>query len=139
RFAVVVPRRVEHADSAGSLTVAHKVDDVLRCRIDVRKDLVPTPDTWTDELLQPGVLERIDARSEVVARRVVPIGDNQIFWNAADQVWMIERDIAPENQFAIVWLEQFVHAIEVLEVHGADAACARGLAALALAQFKRFI
>src|SRR5690348_8960520 len=82
RFAIVIPSRVQHPERARGLTIAHEVDDVLRSRIDVWEDLVPAADTGTDELLQTRILEGIDPRSETIARRVVPIRNDQIFRNA---------------------------------------------------------
>jgi hypothetical protein len=56
RLSIVIPRRIEHSRSAGNLSIANKVDDVLRRRVDVGKDLIPSPDTGTNKLLESRVL-----------------------------------------------------------------------------------
>ena len=60
RFSVVVPGRVHHSDRSGLLTIANKVDDVPGRRVEVGKNLVPGVRSGTNELIQTGVLERID-------------------------------------------------------------------------------
>jgi hypothetical protein len=52
---------------------------------------------------------------------------------------MIERDVAPEHQAAIVRLQNFAHAPEVFEIDRADAARFHLFAALPLAEFKRLV
>ena len=52
---------------------------------------------------------------------------------------MIERDVSPEHQAPIVWLQNLAHFVQVLKVYGADAARLCRFTTLALAQLERFV
>ena len=52
---------------------------------------------------------------------------------------MVQRDVAPEHQAAVVRLQHFTHAIEMFEVDRAHAARFRGLAALPFTELKGFV
>src|SRR6185369_9786697 len=99
------------------LTITHEIRDVLGRRVDIRKDLVPGVGAGTYELLEAGVLKRLYRRIEIVAGTVLPVHDDHVFGNIADQIRMIERNVSPKHQPAIVWLEQVAHPIQMLEVN----------------------
>src|ERR1044072_4734627 len=52
---------------------------------------------------------------------------------------MIQRDVPPEHQLAVIRLQKIAHAIQVLEIDRADALGLRLSFALALAQLKGFV
>ena len=60
RFSVVVPSRIHHPDRTSFLSIANEVDNVLGRRVEIREYLVPGVRAGTNELIQTGVLERID-------------------------------------------------------------------------------
>ena len=63
----------------------------------------------------------------------------KVFGDAADQFRVIQRDVAPEHQAAVVRLQNFAHAPEVFEIDRAHAARFHLFAALPLAEFKRLV
>ena len=70
----------------------------------------------------------------IIPRAVLPVHDNHVFGNIADQIGMVERYVSPKHQASIVWLQQIAHAIKMLEVNRPDSLCFRCFPALPLAQ-----
>ena len=93
----------------------------------------------TDKLIETGLFEGFDIRRIIISRTILPIHHDHVFRNVADQIGMMQRDIAPEHQAAVVWLKNFPDSIEVFEVNRADPFCLRFRLALTFAEFERFV
>ena len=103
-FAIIIPTGVHHPQCARLLSVAYKVNDVFGSSIQVGKDLIPIRNARANKLIQTCVLKRLDEVPIVIAGAVLPVHDDQVPGNTANQIRMMERDVTPKHHAAIVWL-----------------------------------
>jgi len=52
-----------------------------------------------------GTFEGLDTLREIILGRVVPVHHDHLFWDLADQIRMIKRDVASEHEPAVVGLQ----------------------------------
>src|SRR4029079_13864537 len=85
------------------------------------------------------IFEGLNPTCVVLFRTVIPIRDDHLLGNVTDEIGMVECNVAPEHQLAIVSLQQITNAIQMFKVNGTDTFHSGSFSTLPFTKLERFV